>query len=471
MQSYLYFLRVDRNTIKYGITNRLSKRLNEHYKDFINGLKLDDNLHIVRIIQITDIKILRKIESRLTDILSYTKDCVKKYNHIELFSSKHLDKYINLIIHIIDNACYEFQIDTPIYNILSDDDIHLVCNNIKNFKYIINSDIKDIENNYIENTNDNENIIEKNIIDENTIKENKLFKNDVKKKIKDNKSLKNKKICLRCGISVSKLKRHLQCKTQCEVKYLDIDCTEMIKNYDKYYNEYTVKKINNIHYCVCGKEYKHSSGLSRHKVQCDSINNKIKNEIDDQTDNTMNTMNTIQNDINLHLQYYGYEIMPDINIVLKIILEEEEARIKEDRIYLEITLLLFKLLHIDTIENRNIYVGSKSDGIFNVFKTGSGWIKEYRRNMVQDFPLLVKKQILQMLNYIKQKYIYNKEKVDLMNTAIERVEHYYNHNSLKIIMNNFMLVLLNNNEKVLETKKASLKATNIVSSTSLLEDI
>ena len=86
----------------------------------------------------------------------------------------------------------------------------------------------------------------------------------------------NKKIiqCDRCGGTFCKLdnlRRHLKKKKICEPILKDIPVAELIEKYKVRKGCYKCEN--------CGKEYKHRSGLSRHKKKCFILNKKSVGEV------------------------------------------------------------------------------------------------------------------------------------------------------------------------------------------------
>lgn len=266
-------------------------------------------------------------------------------------------------------------------------------------------------------------------------------------------SNRSKKECLRCGTSVVKLARHLQNKNKCDAKYLDID-DEMIKNYDKYYQEYKNKKEALFVYCSCGKKYNHQSSLSRHKKMCNSI------KIEEQTvvEQTVEEQ-TVEEQTEVHLQHFGYEVMPNIDDVLLLLLEEEQGIIEN------IPFILFKVLHVDTIENRNICKNADNSGIVEIFEDSvfekNCWTMEYYRHLIDDFPRLIAKQFYQILDLVEE---HHKDKVDLIHNARIAIDDYYMRKTKKHIMRDFRVILEDNKEVLIETKKKSKKINKYVSS-------
>ena len=117
------------------------------------------------------------------------------------------------------------------------------------------------------------------------------------------------KICLRCGQEfkrTSHLIRHTDRKNKCQIKYLNIPCTTMLANYDKYFQDFvSIIGINNISHMYnldiingsqisnsdlleisqfscefCSKEFKHKSNYYRHKNHY-CKNAKEKKKIDE----------------------------------------------------------------------------------------------------------------------------------------------------------------------------------------------
>jgi predicted GIY-YIG superfamily endonuclease len=246
MNNYLYFIRIDKNTIKFGFSTKIEDRLKRHYDKFVRDLNLGNELNIVRMIYIEDEYILRRVESRFKYLLKYRGDNVRKYGETELFLTKNIEIYLNSANNIIDNICSDYQVSDLIHEVISDYDIYEICENMTDFNYVINTNIEDIKNSYVKENN-----------------------NIGKKIVKNNEKIycSAKKTCLRCGNDFTRLDKHLQNKKICSANYLNIARNKMINNYDELLTKYKhlqdlQRNGSSCH--ICGKILKQKTNLARH---------------------------------------------------------------------------------------------------------------------------------------------------------------------------------------------------------------
>jgi hypothetical protein len=299
-----------------------------------------------------------------------------------------------------------------------------------------------------------------------------------------------KKTCLRCGENFTKLKSHLQKQNLCEPIYLDISCDTMLQNYDKYFIDYSVKKLNMTHYCKCGKKFKYRSGLSRHKKVCNnqenisevsevsevsnnttndniSTNNEINNisniiningDANININNIDNSVNNNNNNINIALQNYGYEILPDIlsfvKMVNKDIIDSQGKNLLQKG---------FELIHVYTPENRNILIRSEKDGKIESYKNGI-WLSEPRCNYESSLVCDTRNKIKTMFVEANNKY-QNTQFKNMLKTGECYFDVDMDDLSIRRQFRNLTSVLLNNRKELLEYQKASKKG-NVIESTS-----
>lgn len=234
---------------------------------------------------------------------------------------------------------------------------------------------------------------------------------------------KNKKPCLRCGEEFIRLDNHLKGKKLCKVKYLDKSPQDILINYDEYYEEFCIRVKNKLYKCKrCSKAYKYSSGLARHNRDCkktvqtqsDMVEENIVEDDnivgDENIQNIYNTVN-INGDTNINinniiLQDFENELMPDLYHIVNTFMKHKESKdtIKGDEIFN----MIFKLLYIDTIENRGtLLVKSENDGRIQV-RRDNDWYPEPRKLMRDPIIKNVKDKTTKIFD-IASKNTHNKE--------------------------------------------------------------
>ena len=218
-------------------------------------------------------------------------------------------------------------------------------------------------------------------------------------------------LCLRCGNEYTRLTTHLKNKTKCKPVYFDIDMEEMYSKYEEYYERYLNLNNNTEYNCkFCGKKYRYKSNYNRHKKNCD-YNKSITHTHTDIIENTTNIngvfINIGDTNININqnigqivvnppIRNFGNEVYPNeeefIGMLKYVLIDENGKYIDDNEIYTG----FFELLHVDTKENRNLYVRAEKDGHIDVYKEGN-WdrIKKYE---IKDKLLNITKQ--QFYDYI-----------------------------------------------------------------------
>lgn len=254
MENFMYFIKIDDNIIKYGISSNICSRIYAHYNKFVKQMKLKEDLEILHIIGFKNKILNKETERRLKNYIKCNDKYFKGYNETELFYLDEYDFYIKKIYKFIENIIDEYDIDENEYADLKNDEINLIYDNIKKGNRINNN--TDYKSNYYE------------------------------------------KICPRCGQTFNKkcnLNVHLKKKIICEAKYINVIQEELIKNYNMYYNDYYMrykyqymeKKL--ARYCFrCGKEFTTKSNLNQHlnrknkctitylNISCESVRNEYK---------------------------------------------------------------------------------------------------------------------------------------------------------------------------------------------------
>ncbi len=196
MTYHIYFINLDDNIVKFGITSNILQRINTHYSKFVNKLKLNYQLQIVRIIECDKNILIIETEKRLKKYLKYSNNNLKKYDETELFYIKDIDYYMNKINSFIENIIKEFELDKNSYIELSSDTIKNIYNKSIKDKAKYDNNILDLENimykYYYKMEEHNDELIEKSLVTDSEI--NRFEDNIISCKINLN-FLKNEFIC------------------------------------------------------------------------------------------------------------------------------------------------------------------------------------------------------------------------------------------------------------------------------------
>ena len=178
-------------------------------------------------------------------------------------------------------------------------------------------------------------------------------------------------------------------------------------------NELIKKKSEILRCNDCGKTFSRIDNLKRHREKyCKKESNKtvinninITNNITNITNNTIN--NTINNTTNITINNFGSENINDINDteILKCI----------SRCYSCIP-KLFKLIHIDIPENRNLYLSNMKDSFLYLYKDNK-W-ELYDLNKILTYIREGKKDLMEKY-YIKNIDKFNDYKQKNINKMIK----------------------------------------------------
>lgn len=215
MEFYFYFINLDNNYVKFGITKNIIERLSNHKQKFITELKLKKKLTILKILKIKNEFINKKCERMIKEYIKYKDQYIKIYEHTEIFPLWKLDSYIRMIKE--NNQHY-----------------------IKYLKIENNND-----NNYQEiNIEEIEHIKKKLDINYTTFHcsnfdniTGHIYFKDVISNI-----LNNEKFCFRCAKRFScmeKLKIHLNKQKICDIEYINISADKIIENYYNYVHHFS----------------------------------------------------------------------------------------------------------------------------------------------------------------------------------------------------------------------------------------
>lgn len=361
-------INLDNDQVKYGITNNISKLINEEYNNYVK-------LRIIKIIVLEENVNKNYIKSN--EMLLY---CNLDDN--KLFKLDDLDYYLMELykyIQKISDNYYELRYEEieELYNksikkerLISRENgykqqyykkICLRCGKIFKERSSLNSHFKrkkicnaiymdilysEMINNYNINYND--------------YYMNYLYTSDI---LQSNME----KFCYRCGksfLTKSNLNRHLSIKKSCEEKYLGISRNEIMNNYNIFYTEFIKKKfeLNNnleinenlIHNFVCElceKKFINKSNYSRHKNKYCKILKKSnqENELFEEYLDKKYKILKLEHEEKLEKKT---DELKKTNEELKIIIDDEKNKIKEE-LQSKINELEGKIQQITLYQNNN----------------------------------------------------------------------------------------------------------------------
>jgi len=230
----MYFIQIDEDVIKFGITKDIHYRLNTHRKKFVNKLNLIKHFKILMIYKFTNDILNETVENKFKKYLASSNNNFTKYNETEVILFYKLDQFIEKIDNIIEKIIKKNNIIDGGYDLLPKNEIDEIY--------------KDI----MKNTEDSIKIDKK----RKKYKANTIINN----------SKKNTKNCLRCGKKYARLKQHIQSKNVCSPMYMDIDREIMYKNYDIFYKKFLKIKKNGEYKkpCIVCSKHIMSKNMSRH---------------------------------------------------------------------------------------------------------------------------------------------------------------------------------------------------------------
>lgn len=293
---YMYFIKIDENTIKYGITKNYNNRFTVHGRKFVKDLNLGEYFKIIKIIKFNNKLLNKTVESRFKKYIDLTNNYFEKYNETEVILFNKLDEYYEHIKTIIHHIIDDYKILDGDYELFDEEQLSKIT------EYFIN-------------------------------------KNYMNKKIVNTqlKNIQSKNICVRCGISYKILSKHLQNRMICPANYLDINRSQILDNYNNLYNKYIEIK--------CLEDKKSKCNICRKFILTDNLQKHINKLHNDE-----NIFNTNVKSLQIYsLNNFGDETNVDIKIVYKLLVEIDND-FKIDTIIKFIEELYFKIE-----ENRNIY--------------------------------------------------------------------------------------------------------------------
>lgn len=245
------------------------------------------------------------------------------------------------------------------------------------------------------------------------------------------------KECVRCGKQFANIKSHLSKKTECPVKYLDIDRNELKKNYGKYYKEYiSLKEESQVEevpenivvaehddrtYFYSPKKLDEIDGEIVEKAQEEDIDldiisssederEKDECEIDEEQDNNKKKHTGKHKFI---LKSFGDEEPLDFDDL------KELTQYKVS----ELVPMYVKMKHLDKECNRNIYMKDINNETA-LFFIDNEW---QRKLMKQQFPKIIRACLD---DFIKYRDIYSQlstkdEHYKLLCSIVDKLQKYY----------------------------------------------
>lgn len=233
-----------------------------------------------------------------------------------------------------------------------------------------------------------------------------------------------------CKICVKYYKNKYTYKRHCKTKHKELFINDKSFSSDEY-------KCNN-----CEKVFSRKYNLKVHlnnNVCCDkskniTINNSNSNNVNNITNNT-NIIHNTNNIINISLNGFGDEDIASIT-------NEELLKIVK-RCYNSVS-ELFKRIHIDIPENRNLYLSNHKEGNISVYKNGKWDIHDA-------------KKILKKIQDINIDIIgsFYKNNIDNFNNnkSIEKMFDDFNNNKLTSKYNKDIKLLLENHKDIIRKTK------------------
>jgi predicted GIY-YIG superfamily endonuclease len=286
---YMYFIKIDENTIKYGITKNYNNRFTVHGRKFVKDLNLGEYFKIIKIIKFNNKLLNKTVESRFKKYIDLTNNYFEKYNETEVILFNKLDEYYEHIKTIIHHIIDDYKILDGDYELFDEEQLSKIT------EYFIN-------------------------------------KNYMNKKIVNTqlKNIQSKNICVRCGISYKILSKHLQNRMICPANYLDINRSQILDNYNNLYNKYIEIK--------CLEDKKSKCNVCRKFILTDNLQKHINKLHNDE-----NIFNTNVKSLQTYLlNNFGDETNVDIKIVYQLLVEIDND-FKIDTIIKFIEELYFKI--------------------------------------------------------------------------------------------------------------------------------
>lgn len=416
MKYYLYFIKIDEEVIKFGITKNIFVRALRHYKKFARDLDLIEYYEIIKVFEFTNKYLHSSTEARLKKFIKLNDKFISKYNETELILISNYNEFQKKVEKLLLNVIEDYEIYDCEYRIIDENEI------VDIYTHCINNVQKKI--NYNQNK--------------------KNIKKDAKIYIDESINKNTKQLCPRCGKKVCRLKRHLYTgKKLCEAKYINVSADEIMGDYDRYLKDYTNKQLANKYKCECGKIYKYRQSLFVHRQTCNQ-NNQENNQIN--KSNKFNKLNNV-----LVLQTFGNEVMPNKEQFMNMV-KTKLPEGKEDELFNE----FFKLVHIDIPENRNIYLSNIKDGYINIFSKSKHWELIANYKFIQ---ILFDNIKINLYKIITSIMIENHNDIDIVRIYIAYEEYIAYNNKTRML--NIKSILSKNKELLKESKKASQNATKI----------
>jgi predicted GIY-YIG superfamily endonuclease len=132
MKYYLYFIKIDDEVIKFGITKNIFLRATRHYTKFGRDLGLSEYFEIIKVYEFVNKNVNILIESRLKQFIKLNNKKFVKYNETELILITHYDEFETKVEKLLLNVIDDNEIYDCKYKILTQNeltDVYSYCVN------------------------------------------------------------------------------------------------------------------------------------------------------------------------------------------------------------------------------------------------------------------------------------------------------------------------------------------------------
>jgi predicted GIY-YIG superfamily endonuclease len=458
----MYFIKIDTNTIKYGISSSITRRLKEHYRKFVKDLKITNDLTILSIIGFENKDLNVYTEKRLKECIKVNQKLMKKYSETELFSATEFDYYIKKIDLFIRNIINDYDINDCEYVELTEGEINSLYDCVKTdkrLKYVPNEGIEQYDiicprcgisfddNHSLEDhiLNDNNCLVKYIDVDKEELLNNyNTYYNDyhVKRIYTERKKTKKMNICLRCGKEFNSVAKHLR-KKVCVVKWLNITADDMLKNYDEHYKKYKEMFAEKYkYYCrYCNAPFTKSQNCCRHEKHRCNLRFGIQTGTNKLSIDEQNIASDHINNCNNQTNNFGEEEEICKEHMLAILNNCISKKI-EDMIPIYV-----EKRWIDIENNRNVDIRDLNRGIGGIeIYENSKWNKAILNSTVDKIRNI---SMISIENFTKEMNG-SKEYDDIKKQIIDAK---INKKIIRYINENIKIKLINGRDKIRKTKK------------------